>query len=223
MEGTPLVPTPVYGLRAWSVVGEPGAERLAGPQQGAPWPTGGEWLEAECSQTPAHEAPVRDCGCGLHAWHPTRGFARKILAGRREIPGVVEARGAIEVHDDGFRAERGRPFALFLKPGRNEPLMRRLADTYGARVVEVDGADDVLAFCRENGLGLDDAMVTELLGPEGEERRRAGRRKARNDTLRLAAAIAVTVLLVVVGLQVVTDPPGDRVLHGRTGEIHVHH
>jgi hypothetical protein len=223
MDGTPLVPTPVYGLRAWNVVGEPGAERLAGPQKGAPWPPGGGWLEAECSQSPEHAAPVPGCGCGLHAWHPTPRFARQILSGRRGVPGVVEARGAIEVHDEGFRAERARPFALFLAPGRNEPLVRRLADAYGARVVEAGGADDVLAFCRANGLGLDGATVTELLGPEGEERRRAGRRRARNDALRLVAAIAVTALLVVIGLQVATDPPGERVLHGRTGEIHVKH
>jgi hypothetical protein len=221
MHGTPLVPTPVYGLRAWNVAGEPGAERLSGPQMGAAWPTRGEWLEAQCTQTPEHAAPVRGCGCGLHAWHPTRRFARKILAGRHEVPGIIEARGVIEVHDDGFRAERARPFALFLAPGRNEPLVRRLADAYRARVVEADDADAVVAFCRENGLGLDEATVTELLGPEGEERRRRRRRKARDDALRLAAAIALTALLVVIGLQVATDPPGERVLHGRTGEIHV--
>lgn len=221
MESVPLVPTPIYGLRAWRVVGEAGSERLAGPQQGAAWPSGGRWLEAECSQTPEHSAPVRGCGCGLHAWHPTRRFARKILSGRREFPGVVEARGAIEVHDDGFRAERAHPFALFLAPGRNEPLVRRLADAYGARVVEAKGAGDVVAFCREHGLGLDEALVTELLGPEGEERRRAARRKVRVDALRLGAAIALTALLVVIGLQVATDPPGERVLQGRTGEIHV--
>lgn len=223
MDGTPLVPTPVYGLRAWRVVGEHGAERLAGPQQDAAWPAGGEWLQAECSQTPGHKAPAGGCGCGLHAWHPTRRFARKILSGRREVPGVVEARGSIEVHDDGFRAERARPFALVLAPGRNEPLVRRLADAYGARVVEAGGADDVLAFCRESGLGLDEAMVMELLGVDPEGRRRAGRRKVGTDALRIAAAIVISVLLVVIGLQVAKDPPGDRVLHGRTGEIHVHH
>lgn len=223
MEGAPLVPTPLYGLRAWNVVGERGAERLAGPQQGATWPPGGQWLEAVCSRTPEHEAPVRGCGCGLHAWHPTRRFARRILSGRREVPGIVEARGVIEVHEDGFRAERARPFALVLAPGRNERLVSRLADAYDVRVVEADGADDVLAFCREHELGLDEAVVAELLGPEGEERRRATRRKTRADALRVGAAIAAAALLVALGLQVATDPPGDRVLQGRTGEIHTEH
>jgi hypothetical protein len=32
----------------------------------------------------------------------------------------------------------------------------------------------------------------------------------------------VVALLVVAGLRLATDPAGDRVLHGRTGEIHTH-
>ena len=43
----------------------------------------------------------------------------------------------------------------------------------------------------------------------------------RADALRLVAVVAVAALLVVVGLEVVKDPPGERVTHGRTGEIHV--
>lgn len=223
MQSVPLVPAPLYGLRAWKVVGEAGAELLKGPQQGGTWPPGGQWLEALCSQSQEHQAPVQGCGCGLHAWHPTPRLARRILAGRGEVPGIVEARGAIEVHDDGFRAQRARPFALFLLPGRNARLVNRLAKAYGVRVVDARGADDVMAFCQERGLGLDEAVVAELLGPEGEERRRAARRRLRFEALRFAAAIAVALLLVVIGLQVATDPPGDRVLHGRTGEIHVKH
>lgn len=223
MESVPLVPTPLYGLRAWNVVGRSGAERLAGPQQGATWPIGGEWLEAVCSQDAGHAAPVAGCGCGLHAWHPARRHARRILSGRGDVPGIVEARGAIEVHDDGFRSERARPFALFLLPGRNARLVKRLADAYGVPVVEARGPDDVLAYCRERGLGLDEAVVAQLLGPEGAERRRAARRRLRFERLRFAAAIAVALLLVVIGLQVATDPPGDRVLNGRTGKIHVKH
>jgi hypothetical protein len=61
------------------------------------------------------------------------------------------------------------------------------------------------------------------VGKSGEEAdARRGRDTARADALRLAAAVAVVALLVVAGLQVATDPPGDRVLHGRTGEIHTH-
>ncbi|MGH2967913.1 MAG: hypothetical protein ACRDK0_02435, partial [Solirubrobacteraceae bacterium] len=66
MSDTPVVPTPLYGVRTWSVVGEDGDERLAGPQLGATWPPAGEWLEAACARSPEHLAPVRGCGCGLH-------------------------------------------------------------------------------------------------------------------------------------------------------------
>jgi hypothetical protein len=220
---TPVIPTPLYGLRTWTVVGESGAERLAGPHQRETWPPGGAWLEATCAQSSVHQPPAHGCGCGLHAWHPSRRSARRVLAGRREIPGIAEARGAVEVHEDGFRAERARPYALVLVPGRNARLVRRLAEAYGAKVVEADGSVAVLAFCQAHGLGLDESIVAQLLGPvTAEECRRARRDRARADVLRLAAAVAVLALLVVAGLQVVTDPPGDRVLHGRMGEIHTH-
>jgi hypothetical protein len=223
MSDTPLVPTPLYGLRTWTVVGERGAERLAGPQQRAAWPPGGAWLEATCVQSPGHEPPTHGCGCGLHAWHPSRRSSRRVLASRREIPGIAEARGAIEIHEDGFRAERARPYALVLAPGRNARLVRRLAETYGAQVVEADSADALLAFCRARGLGLDESTVAQLLGPvTAEECRRAKWKRARADGLRLAAAVTVVALLVVAGLKFATDPPGDRVLHGRMGEIHTH-
>jgi hypothetical protein len=32
-----------------------------------------------------------------------------VLASRFELPGIIEADGAVEVHADGFRAERARP------------------------------------------------------------------------------------------------------------------
>ena len=218
LSDTPLVATPLYGLRTWTVAGERGTERLAGPQQHATWPPGGAWMEAMC--TSGHAPPTHGCGCGLHAWHPSRRSARRILASRREIPGIAEACGAIEVHDDGFRAERARPYALVLTRGRNAGLVRRLAEAYGALVVEADGADDVVAFCRARGLGLRESVVAELLGPvPAEERRRTRRARARADALRLAGAVAVVALLLFAGLQVTADP-GNRALHGRTGEVH---
>jgi hypothetical protein len=78
----------------------------------------------------------------------------------------------------------------------------------------------VLRWCSERGLGLSESVVAELLGPgEVEERRLARRAKLRADALRLAAALVVAAL-VVVGLLAATDPPGDRTLYGRTGEVH---
>ncbi|MGH2968795.1 MAG: hypothetical protein ACRDK0_06985, partial [Solirubrobacteraceae bacterium] len=144
----------------------------------------------------------------------------RVLSRRGEIAGIAEAHGAIELHRDGFRAERARPYALALVPGRNARLVRRLAAVYGAQVFEADGSDGVLAWCRAHELGLEGPVVTDLLGPAAAESRRASRRKARTDALRIAAAVAMAALLVVLGLQFANDPTGERVLQGRTGEIH---
>jgi hypothetical protein len=218
----PLFPDPVYGLRTWRVVRDGEVERLAGPHQGAPWPTGGAWIEADCSRSAGHRPPAQGCNCGLHAWHPSRRAAKRVLSGRREIAGVVETRGAVEVHEDGLRAEQARPHALVLLPGGNARLVHRLAEAYGAQVVEAAGADDVLAFCRSNGLGLDGSTVAGLLGPvSAEASRRTRREKTRRDALRLVATLVLVALLVVAGLTVAQDPPGERVLQGRTGEIRV--
>jgi hypothetical protein len=220
MSAPALVPGPLYGLRTWSVVGERGSERLAAPQQRTPWPVGGDSLAATCEQNGGHAAPAPGCGCGIHAWHPDRAAARRVLGRRGGIPGVIEATGMIELHRDGFRAERARPFALFLRPNGNSRLMRRLGAAYEAEVVEIRGPDDIVAWCRERGLGLEPQVVDELLGPERlAEEVGARRRKARTDRLRIAAVLAAIALLVGAGLAV-TSNPGDRPLHGRTGEIH---
>ena len=50
------------------------------------------------------ETSAAGCGCGIHAWHPRRASARRILRSRFDLPGIVEADGAVEVHEDGFRA-----------------------------------------------------------------------------------------------------------------------
>jgi hypothetical protein len=218
MSHTPLVPSPVYGLRTWGVRGERPDERLAGVyRDAAPWPAGGAWLEASC--TNGHSAPAPDCNCGIHGWHPRPRAARRILAGRREVPGIVEATGAIEVHEDGFRAARARPHALLLTPGRNSALVHRLAEAYRVPVVEAAGADAVLDWCRDHGLGLAAPVVADLIGADQlEAQRRARKARVRTGRLRVAVALVVAAILLVLGL-LVTDPPGDRALSGRSGEV----
>jgi hypothetical protein len=217
---TPLVPGPLYGLRSWKVVSGRGAELLAGPHRNTPWPTAGEWLTSTC--TGGHAAPARGCECGVHAWHPRRASARRVLTSKREVAGIVEAAGAVEVHEEGFRAERARPHAFVMAPGRNPKLLDRLASTYHAEVIEARGADELLAWCRERRLGLDEPLVAELLGPaQLEDRHRKREQKRRRDTLRIAAAVLVAALLALVGITYLSDPPEDRVLKGRGGEIRV--
>src|SRR3954464_11049107 len=125
MAEPPLVAGPLYGLRTWAVVGPPGEERLAGPERGTAWPDGGEWLEASCERDAGHVAPAHDCVCGIHALHPDSANASRVLRLRRQVPGIVESDGPVEVHAEGFRARRGRPHALVLLPGRNAGLLGR--------------------------------------------------------------------------------------------------
>jgi hypothetical protein len=168
----PLVPGPLYGLRTWIAVGERGLERLCGPYSGAVWPDRGAWLQAICSRGDAHPAPSAGCTCGVYGLHPSLRAARRVLAVRREIAGIVEARGAVEVHADGFRAAEARPHALVVHPRSNPYLLRRLAAAYGAPLVELRDARALLAWCREHDAGLSAAAVGEMLGcPAAEPRR----------------------------------------------------
>jgi hypothetical protein len=217
----PLVAGSLFGLRTWRVIADDGGEALSGPLYGARWPAGGDWLRADCEL--GHRAPEADCDCGVHAWHPRLRSARDVMAVRGVVPGVLEAQGPVEVHEDGFRAQRGRPYALVAMPGRNAKLVRRLAERYDAQVIEASRPEALLAFCRERGLGMDEAVVAELLGiDDPSERERAKLRKARIDILRVVAAFAISLLLVVLGLVLITDPPGPRTLYGRTGPVHTH-
>jgi hypothetical protein len=212
--GEPLVPGPLYGLRTWRVVADEGGERLAATTNATVWPAGGEWLVASCARHNGHSAPAHGCDCGVHAWHPRRSSARRALGVRREVAGIVEADGAVELHEEGFRAERARPHALVLAPGRNGRMLARLAERYGVPVVEVSGPDELVAWCRERGLGLDAPVVARLLGPEPAADRR---RNTRRNLIRLVAALAIGALLVVAGSQLFGDPGHD--LYGRTGKI----
>jgi hypothetical protein len=215
----PLVPGPIYGLRTWAVTGKPGHERLTGPLRTTPWPDGGALLVAECSVTPPHTPPAASCDCGLHALHPTRSAARRVCGVRREVPGILEASGAVEVHPDGFRAQRGRPHALVLLPGRNTRLLERLAETYDARLLRLSGPGALVAYCQEHGLGLPEDVVAGLVDTE---RVAAGRRRRRRRAA-LAVVAAIVAAIAVAGIVNAIDPGTEhgRVLKGRGGEVTV--
>jgi hypothetical protein len=215
MSDEPLIPGPLYGLRTWRVAAENGVERLFAPHRGTTWPTGGEWLEAACGRA-AHAAPAADCDCGIHAFHPRRSTARRVLGAWREVPGIVAADGPTEVHEEGFRAARARPHALVLAPGRNAKQVARLAEAYAVPVIELRGPRELLAWCTERELGLDEAVVARLLGPDAA---RAKTRRRRTNALRLAGALVVAAILVVAGVQLNPEEPPGRELKGRTGDI----
>jgi hypothetical protein len=218
MAEPPLVAGPLYGLRTWAVVGAPGNERLAGPERGTPWPDGGEWLCAVCERDARHIAPEHDCVCGIHALHPDAANAKRVLRLRRQVAGIVECDGPVEVHAEGFRACRGRPYALVLLPGRNAGLLGRLSRTYGAEVIDVRRPADLVRVCRDRGLGLTPAVVDEILGPEtAQEWRRAAERRKRLAVARAVAALVVTLALAALAYAALPDPSGPHYVYGRSG------
>ena len=155
----------VVGFRRWRI--EDGLLRSTGAGQ-AIWDPGVTVAECETGTDKAsgdmivygdveptiHPAPAPDCGCGLYAYHDPGirerdqmglGFARLAASlGGHELPveiaGAVAAWGRIEIHEDGFRAERARVVALALddrclaEDGR-EDAIRAAGEQYGAAVV----------------------------------------------------------------------------------------
>jgi hypothetical protein len=203
-EDLPLVPAAAYGLRAWSVVGERGDELLVGAYQAAPWPPE-QWLEATCRKGKAHSAPGHNCTCGIYALHPRPRTARRVLSVRGRVGGIVEAAGALEVYEEGFRAERARPYALMV--GRRYPaLVRRLAERYGAEVIDSSDPQDLIAFCRERGLGFDRGVVRSLIGADELERQRQLRlERTRRTTAQITTAVMLMGTLVRVGRSLGND------------------
>jgi hypothetical protein len=198
---TPLFADPLYGLRCWRVTVDESGEWLSAPHQNTRWPPGGQWLQARCPI--GHGAPAAGCDCGAHAWHPRKRTARDVLAVRATVAGIVEAKGAIEVHEDGFRAAKARPYALIATPRSNTALIDRLAERYGTPVVAVSGPQALLAWCRERSIGMGEDVVADLLGTgELAERRRARFRRRATDVARVAAAFSAAATLVFVGLHV---------------------
>jgi hypothetical protein len=216
----PLLPGPLYGLRTWRVPRD-GTERLVGPQRRTPWSPGRDWQEATCPA--GHDAPAPDCRCGIHAWHPRLSSAKRVLAGRFELPGIVEADGRIELHEEGFRAQRARPYAFVRLPNRNPHLIERLAGRYGAQILDLRRPHELLEICRERNLGLEEAVVEQLLGPDViEEGRLARARSRRDDVVRVAAALAILASLIAIGAAIDRPgPQGDRDVPGAAGNGHV--
>ena len=131
----------------------------------------------------------------------------------------MESSGAIEVHEDGLRAERARPCALVVMRGRNAALVHRLAATYRVPVIEARQAREVVDWCRDRGVGLDPPVVARLLGQDAGALSRRRRNRARSLALRTAAAMVGIAAMLALGLAL-TDDPGARPLYGRTGVVH---
>jgi hypothetical protein len=99
-----------------------------------------------------HHAPAPDCGCGFNAYHEPRGRLGTSVRGGTTlmVAGAIRARGHIEVHHEGFRAQYAQPIALAYG-GRDDPdgeRVRQAAAEFGIAAVPLS---DLLAFTQEFG------------------------------------------------------------------------
>jgi hypothetical protein len=84
----PLAPAPQ------GATGDP--RRGRGVSAAAPPPWSAVGLPTQhCGRSTSHLAPSQGCDCGIHAWHPRRASARRVLAGRNQLAGLVEAAASL--------------------------------------------------------------------------------------------------------------------------------
>lgn len=118
-------------------------------------------------------APAVNCDCGLYAHHPWARSAwedydllRGCSPGDDWILGVVEAWGHLEVHADGFRAQKARPVLLIgateVDPGSRD-LLRRMGEEYRCDWMAVESLDELEDLMAEIDGGLDRGLVEELV------------------------------------------------------------
>ena len=184
-----VVPGVIHGLRRWQLYLEGSRWRLGSLNQPIIWAPG-EAMEAACihhdfmeDDPENHDPPGAGCRCGIYAFHPfgdaaeafeedvdapEPGYARAV---GWTICGVLSAWGRIEVHQEGFRAQRARLEALFLPSNwagsAYHAAIEAVARLYGVPAVEHE-PESLIETCRRRWPGLDPDLVDELLVAELE-------------------------------------------------------
>ena len=183
----PLVPGRIYGLRTWRVRWSAERPILSGVFQSTAWAGGLEATRARCrGKGRNHEAPAPGCRCGIYGMHPSQigewfEMTRRPFDWGPSVHGIVEAWGRVELHEDGFRSEFARPFAIVHVEGYGDwSLSLQVANGLGIEHLVFESVADVAAYCERHGLGMDAGTIADLnpvmLGPERrepEERRAA--------------------------------------------------
>lgn len=120
---------------------------------------------------PKHHAPHHECHCGLYALHTAaamrvhmRGFGFSLNAAGPTVGAVVRASGALEVHMDGFRAERAEICALLAVPGL-EPV----AELYGVPLVHDAKLEDA-EYLAQWGEQVPQSLLPDRLALESYQR-----------------------------------------------------
>ncbi|MDQ3630230.1 MAG: hypothetical protein M3417_02920 [Actinomycetota bacterium] len=143
-DAVPTYSKPVVGYRVWRVDADgrlwPRAVGALARLRAQPWRPGdnlAECLLVHVGKAP-HDAPRNDCDCGFYGWHEVVSIPRRLPDDL--VAGAISGWGDLEVHEDGFRAERARVLALGMpeKPGGIAPAGARAATVrYGVPLVPI--------------------------------------------------------------------------------------
>jgi hypothetical protein len=124
--------------------------------------------DAPRSAPAGHGVPDRGCTCGIYAYYePDRNFP---TVDHQGVAGIVSLWGAIEVHDQGMRAEHARVEALALYSRwtiRQIEAVRAVARELGVDLVDLD---DIEEAARRYGQPIAPELVP---GAPGDARRRS--------------------------------------------------
>lgn len=144
----------VIGYRSWRALRVPALDgdpfKLGAIGSGTHVWEGANEVLATCAPH-RHPAPQPKCDCGLYAWHAPHKLVKTGGLRRSDfVYGAVRARGRIEVHRDGFRAQYAQPIVLMYM--EDNEGMRDAAQRVGASLgLPVVGASAIEAFCSEHG------------------------------------------------------------------------
>jgi len=124
---TTTVPGVLRGFRHFRLSVAPPDGTLLSLNNRIPYSTG--FQRAECTrkkppswasttgefvQQSRHNAPVRDCTCGIYGWYSPRTIDQGFGEGKDRCTAVIEARGRVVLGTRGFRAQEARVVAIAL-------------------------------------------------------------------------------------------------------------
>lgn len=146
----------IIGFRQWRVDDD---LRLTSTHKSEPWEPG--WNTAVCRPVfgrgeEPHPVPGPSliCECGLYALHSPNQFwythdaerpALRLVAAQKDIvAGIVAARGRVEVHHSGFRAEQAKVVAIAVPSSKRlAALARAVAAEYAVPAVPIEHLEEV--------------------------------------------------------------------------------
>ena len=113
-----------------------------------------------------HDAPAQDCACGLYSWRRPmqRWFEHPALCTPPRIVGAVASWGRLQVHADGFRAQRACVVTLAYPDHvpRAPSSLGRIAERYRADVVPLSELEQAAS---RHGTPVPEALHLRRDGP----------------------------------------------------------